>query len=154
ATATATATATARLGESVANRVPDRLGPALDPDFREDAVHVRLYRRLAEEEPLADLPVGQPLADQREHLGLTRREIIGVPDGRARGYTGFTGTTGFTRATGAAVTEGADETCLDRGVEPGLPAMDRADGGLDLLGARVLGQVPGGPRAQRGKDRI
>ena len=61
----ATAGLLPRPGEPVADRVPHRLGPALRADLREDAVHVRLDGRLAENEPFADLPVGQPLADER-----------------------------------------------------------------------------------------
>ena len=45
---------------------------------------MRLDRRLAEEEPFPDLPVGQPFADEREHFNLARREVARKSGGRAR----------------------------------------------------------------------
>jgi hypothetical protein len=128
--------AVTRPGEPVADRKSHRLGSALRADFREDAVHVRLDRRLAENEPFTDLPVGQPFADEREHLSLARREVSRKSGGRAD------------RLGWAAGAKRADETRLDRRVQPCLSAVDGPDGGLDVLGARVLREVTDGTRAE------
>src|SRR5580658_1873391 len=131
-----------RDGQPVGYRVPDRLGPALHGGLGEDAVHVGLDRRLAEDEPFADLAVRQALADEREHLDFPRGEVVGEPGERAG------------RLGRDAVAERADQACLYHRVQPRLAAVDRSDGGLDLLGARVLGEVAGRTRAKRGEDRF
>src|SRR5580698_8640065 len=131
-----------RHGQPVGYRVPDGLGPALHGGLGEDAVHVGLDRRLAEDEPFADLAVRQALADEREHLDLPRGEVVGEPGERAG------------RLGRDAVAERADQACLYHRVQPRLAAVDRSDGGLDLLGAGVLGEVAGRTRAKGGEDRF
>jgi hypothetical protein len=100
---------------------------------------VRLDRGLAENEPFADLPVRQPFTDEREHLNFPRREVTGE---RACCLTRN------------SVAERADQPGLYHRVQPRLPAVDRTDGGLDLLSARVLGEVADRARAKGGEDRF
>src|ERR1700687_1302655 len=52
------------------DRVGGGLGAALHSQLGEQGRHVVLHRLLGQEHPLADLPVGQPLADQLQDLAL------------------------------------------------------------------------------------
>ena len=61
-----------------------RLGAALQAELGEDARDVVLDRLLGEEHPLADLPVGQALGDQREQLELLLGQVGELGRGRRR----------------------------------------------------------------------
>ena len=50
------------------------LGATLHAELRQQAGHVVLDGLLGEEQPFADLAVGQPVADQAENLTLARGE--------------------------------------------------------------------------------
>src|SRR5690349_11658930 len=54
----------------VGDRVRGGAGAGGQPELREHPSHVVLDGPGADEQPLADLGVGQAVADQREHLGL------------------------------------------------------------------------------------
>ena len=83
-------------------------------------------------EALADLGVAQA-REQGEHLGLAG----GEPARRLWPWAGNS----RPQAAGARLMTAVTRRSLHGGVEVGLPGVDRPDGGLDLLGAGVLGQV-------------
>src|SRR5262249_11311761 len=54
----------------------DRLAAALDAQLAEDGVDVELDRVVADAQPLGDPLVGEPLAEELEHLDLPWREAL------------------------------------------------------------------------------
>src|SRR5688500_14069292 len=61
-----------------------RLQSAADPERSQDAADVRLDRAGRDVEAPADELVRQPLAEQREHVALPRREMDLAPAGPTR----------------------------------------------------------------------
>ena len=68
-------------GMRPSSRLLDGLDPAVDPQLGEQAGGVGLDRVLGDEEPLADLPVAQPLRDEPEDLvlALGDSELLELP---------------------------------------------------------------------------
>ena len=74
-------------GWFVAGRVGGRLGPVAQAELGQHVAHVVLDGLAGDEQPVADLGVGQSGADQLEDLALALRQrpdALGAgPDGRA-----------------------------------------------------------------------
>ena len=75
-------------GWFVPGDVGRRLGAVAQPELRQQVAHVVLDGLAGDEQPLADLDVGQPGADQLEDLGFPLRQrpdpLGAGPDGRAQ----------------------------------------------------------------------
>ena len=117
--------------QPVAVRVGDGLGAVAHAGLGEHAVDVALDRRLADHEPLGDLRFESPSA-------------ISVSTSASRGVS----PSGSAGASAASATRG-DDVVLHRGVERRLAARDGLDRVVDLVRARVLGQVAARAGAQR-----
>ena len=109
-------------------------------------------------EPFGDLGVGEPVADQPEHLLLAAGQLGEALVGRALAARSLAGR--FRPAhragpsdVGAGSARSGDESGGDGPIEGGLAAGDRPDRHGDVLTRGVLGQVAAGARAQRPADR-
>ena len=56
--------------------ISDGLGSVAGADLTEQVVDVAFYRRFVDKEPLGDLTISEPVRDQREHFGLSRRQAV------------------------------------------------------------------------------
>jgi hypothetical protein len=111
--------------EAALVRVDHRLHTVAEAELLEDARDVRLRGRVTDEEPLADLAVGQPADEQVQDLVLPGGQL----GHRRRGRGG--------RGRRLAC-ELRDHRARDGRGEQGLAAGDDPDGGGDLLGRSVL----------------
>src|SRR4051812_31163250 len=115
-------------------REGDNLHPVSQVELGEDAGHVALHRRRAEEEPGGDLRVAQPAGDHVQDLQLPcaqplRRLAQGVPPWRH-------------------VAELVDQPVGDGRGEQGVAHVHGPDRGGELLARRVLQEEAAGSRAQ------
>ena len=63
------------LDGAVPHREDDRLELRVHPELREDVPDVRLHGLLADEQPLGDPVVADPLGEQPQHLELALGEL-------------------------------------------------------------------------------
>src|SRR6266545_3149463 len=125
-------------GGGVAGQVRGGLGPAGHLELRQDARHVVLHGLLGEVELLADLAVGAPVRDQRQDPFLLRRQ-----PGQA-----------LVAHQVLALAEAVQDGRGDRGIQQALARADRPDGPDQLAGLDLLEDVSGGPRHDRGEQRL
>src|SRR5690606_25146031 len=109
------------------------LGAALHAELREQRRHVVLDRLLGEPETLPDLPVGEPLRDEVEHLAL------------AQGELGLVGARGG---------EGLGDARADARREQGAARGDLAHALDEPAGADLLEHVAGCSREHGGPARL
>ena len=112
-----------------------RLGAALHAELGQQRGHVVLDGLLGQEEPFADLAVGQSFRDEVENLSLSDVRRARPADRAARdGAAGSAGAAGH------------------GGVEQGPAAGDGADGVDEGAAADLLQQVAGGAGHHRGEQ--
>ena len=138
--------------------VADRLGPVPRARLGEDAVDVRLYRRLGDEQGPGDFPVGLAGRDEPQHVGLTGRQLTGIGR-RRRGPGRDSGRRGTGPAGGRAgrlrrADGGVEQPLLHARVKDRLAGRGRVDRPADLGPRRVLGQVAERAGPQRADDRL
>src|SRR5215469_436536 len=119
-----------------ARGVGGRLGAALHAELREQGRDVVLDRLLGEEHPLADLPVGEPLADQLENPPFLR----GQPGQRVMLLR--------------LVAQPGHQLAGRSRVEHGLPGRHRADRSHQVAAADLLEHVSRGPGHDRVHQRV
>src|SRR5262245_5234178 len=75
-------TAVVASDQLMVDRVPDRGRPRGDAELAVDRAQVRVDRPRADDQPLGDLRVGQPLGDQAQHLDLAPGQAHRTAGGR------------------------------------------------------------------------
>ncbi len=120
-------------------RQHDGLHPVAETQLGQHPTDVGLHRALLDHEAAGDLPVGESLGDQPQHV-----ELPGRQRGQPLGHGGRGGGRGPQRPG-----EGADQTPGDGGIDQRVTGRHRPDRADQLLGRGVLEQEAAGPSAER-----